>query len=73
VHDLQPVSPIYALGPSDEIRLYANKMQRNYTEYATKARIEPPEATAIYSFAFYILYVLNMSSKPLTLQGMKYV
>ena len=38
--------------PSDEIRLYANDMQRRYTEYGTKTRIEPNEATGIYSFVF---------------------
>jgi len=27
--------------PSDGIRLYANAMQRSYTEYGTKTRIEP--------------------------------
>jgi len=47
---------MYALGlrfgPSDEIRLYANIMQRIYTEYATKTRIEPTEATGIYSCVF---------------------
>jgi hypothetical protein len=52
--DLQPISAMYALGsrlgPSDEIRLYANNMQRIYTEYGTKTRIEPTEATGIYSF-----------------------
>ena len=58
--------------PSDEIRLYANDMQRRYTEYGTKNRIEPNEATGIYSFV-YTLYVLNMSSKHLALQVIKYV
>jgi len=47
---------MYALGSSlvrsDEIRLYANDMQRSYTEYETKSRIEPTEATGIYSFSF---------------------
>ena len=38
--------------PSDEIRLYANDMQRRYTEYGTKTRFEPKEATGIYSFVF---------------------
>jgi len=38
--------------PSDEIRLYAKDMQRRYTEYWTKTRIEPNEATGIYSFVF---------------------
>jgi len=38
--------------PSDEIRLYANDMGRRYTEYRTKTRIEPTEATGIYSFVF---------------------
>jgi len=47
-------------------------MQRNFTEYATETRIEPTEATGIYCFVF-ISYVLNMSSKHLTLQVMKYV
>ena len=40
------------LGPSDEIRLYANNMQRIYTEYGTETRIKPTEATGIYSFVF---------------------
>jgi len=38
--------------PSDEIRLYANDMQRSYTEYGTKTGIEPTEATVIYSLVF---------------------
>ena len=38
--------------PSDEIRLYANDMQRSYTEYGTETRIEPTEATGIYSLVF---------------------
>ena len=40
------------LGPSDEIRFYANNMQRIYTESGTKTSIEPTEATGIYSFVF---------------------
>ena len=44
---------------SDEIRIYANEMQRSYTEYGTETRIEPTEATGIYSLVF-IPYVLNM-------------
>ena len=44
---------------SDEIRLYANDMQRSYAEYGTETRIEPTEATGIYSLVF-IPYVLNM-------------
>ena len=51
---LQPISAMYALGsrlgPSDEISLNANNMQRIYTEYGTKTRIETTEATGIYSF-----------------------
>ena len=58
--------------PSDEIRLYGNDMQRRYTEYGNKTRIEPNEATGIYSFVF-IPYVLNMSSKHLALQVIIYV
>jgi len=38
--------------PSDEIRLYATDMQRGYTEYGTKSRVEHTEATGIYSFVF---------------------
>jgi len=38
--------------PSDEIRLYANDMQRSYTEYGTKTRIELTEANGIYSLVF---------------------
>jgi len=38
--------------PSDEIRLYANGMQRRYTEYGTETTIGPNEATGIYSFVF---------------------
>ena len=38
--------------PSDDIHLYANDMQRRYTEYGTKPRTEPNEATGIYSFVF---------------------
>jgi len=38
--------------PSDESCLYAKDMQRRYTEYGTKTRIEPTEATGIYSFVF---------------------
>ena len=41
---------VWILGPSDETRLYANNMQRIYTEYATKTRIEPTQPTGIYSF-----------------------
>ena len=33
---------------SDEIRLYAKDMQRNYAEYGTETRIEPTEGTGIY-------------------------
>ena len=47
-------------------------MQRSYAEYVTEARIEPTEATGIYYLVF-ISYVLNMSSKHLTLQVIKYV
>ena len=43
------------LGPSDETRLYANNMQRNFTEYATETRIETTEATGIYSFVLYLI------------------
>ena len=38
--------------PNDEIPLYAIDMQRSYTEYGTKTRIEPTEETGIYSFVF---------------------
>ena len=65
VLDLQTISAMYTLGSwlvqSDEIRLYANDMQRSYVEYETETRIEPTEATGIYSLVF-IPYVLNMSS-----------
>ena len=37
---------------SDEIRLYANDMQRSYAEYGTKTRIEPTEAIGIFSLVF---------------------
>ena len=47
---------------SDEIRLYAKDMKRSYAEYGTETRIEPTEATGIYSLVF-ITYVLNKSSK----------
>jgi len=57
---------------SDEIRLYANDMQRSYAEYGTETRIEPTEGTGIYSLVF-IPYVLNMSSKLMALQVIKYV
>jgi len=57
---------------SDEITLYANDMQRSYAEYGTETRIEPTEATGIYSLLF-ISYVLNMRSKHLALQVTKYV
>jgi len=40
VLDLQTISDMYALGslllPSDEIRLYANEMQRSYTDNGIK-------------------------------------
>ena len=39
---------------SDEIRLYANDMQRSYTEYRSKTRIEPTEAIGIYSLCLYL-------------------
>jgi len=57
------ISAMYAFGswlvPSDEIRLYANDMQLSYTEYGTKTRIEPTEATGIYSLVFipYICWI----------------
>ena len=35
--------------PSDEIRLYANEMQRSNTEYGTESRIEPTEVPGICS------------------------
>ena len=57
---------------SDEIRLYANDMQRNYAEYVTETRIVPTEGTDIYSLVF-IPYVMNMSSKLLALHVIKYV
>ena len=57
---------------SDEIRLYANDMQRSYAEYGTETRFEPTEGTGIYSLVF-IHYVPNMSSKHLPLQVIKYV
>jgi len=38
--------------PSDEIRLFANDMQRSYTVYGTESRIEPTEAPGIYSLVF---------------------
>ena len=70
---LQPIFAMSALvswlGPSDKIRLYANNMQCMYTEYGTKTRIEPTEATGIYFLCF--LYVLNMNSKHLALRMMK--
>ena len=37
---------------SDEIRLYANDMQRTYKEYGTETTIEPTEATGIYPLVF---------------------
>ena len=47
---------MYTLGSwlvqSDEIRLYANDMQRSYAEYETETRIEPTEGTGIYSLVF---------------------
>ena len=58
--------------PSDEIRLYANDMQRSYTVCGTESRIEPTEAPGIYSLVFKT-YVLNMSSKHLALQVIRYV
>ena len=56
----------------DEILLYWKDMQRCYAEYGTETRIEPTEATGIYSLVF-IRYVPNMSSKHLALQVIKYV
>jgi len=47
-------------------------MQRSYAEYGPETRIEPAKATGIYSLVF-IPYVLNMSSKHLALQVIKYV
>jgi len=42
---------MYELGsllvPSDEIRFYATDMQRTYTEYGTKTRIETTETNGI--------------------------
>jgi len=57
---------------SDEICLYAIDMQRSYSKYGPETRIEPSKATGIYSLVF-IPYVLNMSSKHLALQVIKYV
>ena len=66
--NLQTTSAIYTLESRlvqrDEIRLYANDMERSYAEYGTENRIEPTEGTAIYSLLF-IPYVPNMSSKHL--------
>jgi len=76
VLDQETISAMYTLGSwleqSDEIRLYANDMQRSYAEYGTETRIEPTEGTGIYSLVF-IRYVPNMSSKHLALQVIKYV
>jgi len=47
-------------------------MQRSYAEYGTETRIQRTEATGIYYLVF-IPYVLNMSSKHLALQLIKYV
>ena len=41
--------------PSDEIRLYANDMQRCYTVYGTESRIEPTEAPGIYSLVLNLI------------------
>ena len=42
--DLQTITAMYALGSwlvqSEEIRLYANDIQRRYTEYGIETRIE---------------------------------
>ena len=38
--------------PSDEIRLFANDMQRSYTVYGTESRIDPTEGPGIYSLVF---------------------
>jgi len=77
VLDLQTISAMYALVSwnvtSDEIRLYANDIKRSYTEYGIETRIEPTEAPRIYSFFVYTLLVLNMNSKHLALQVIKYV
>jgi len=68
VLDLQTTPAIYTLESwlvqRDEIRLYANDMERSYAEYGTENRIEPTEGTGIYSLVF-IPYVPNMSSKHL--------
>jgi len=76
VLELQTTYAMYTLGSwleqSDEIRLYANDMQRSYAEYGSETRIEPTEGTGIYSLVF-IPYVPNMSSKHLALQAIKYV
>ena len=40
---------------SDEIRLYANDMQRSYAEYGTETRIEPTEGTGINSLVLYLM------------------
>jgi len=47
-------------------------MQRCYAEYGTETRNEPTEETGISSVVF-IPYVLNMSSKHLALQVIKFV
>ena len=56
VLDLHTTSAMYTLGSwlvqSDEIRLYANDMQRSYADYGTETRIVPTEGTGIYSLVF---------------------
>jgi len=37
---------------SDEIRLYANDIQRSYAEYGNETRTEHTEGTGIYSLVF---------------------
>ena len=59
VLDLQTISAMYTLGSwlvqSDEIRLYANDMQRSDAEYGTETRTEPTEATGIYFLCLYLM------------------
>ena len=41
--------------PNDEIRLYAKEMQRRYTEYGTKTRIEPNEQVVFILLRLYLI------------------
>jgi hypothetical protein len=74
--DIQPICALYGLGlrlkPSDEIRLYAIDMLRTCTEKGLKRELHLIKQL-VFILLSYILYVLNMGSKNVALQALKFV